>query len=102
MLDEHRKDQHGEVLPHQFFWTIVNYVLELVRVGSRASMTEAREIVNFMEENFLESDEYYEVYNLIHVSFLEDIQHEGELTEKIVEMLGPRLSALWKEENYKA
>jgi len=102
LLDEHLKHQLGVAIPHLFFWDVVNYVLNLARDGSPASMAEVRGIVNFLEDNFLESDEYYEVYNLIHVSFLEDIQHEGEITEKIVAMLGPRLTALWRQEGYRS
>lgn len=100
LLDEHIRDQHGEILSHIFFWAVVNYVLSLIRLNSHSSLNEAREIVKFMEDHYLEGDENYEVRNLIHVSFLEDIQHEGDVTQKLVAMLGPKLTALWKEEGF--
>jgi hypothetical protein len=102
LLDEHLRDQHGEILTHHFFWAVTNHVLSLSREGSAASLNQAGDIVNFLEEHYREGDEHYEVRNLIEVSFLEDLQHEGEATSRVVRMLGPKLTCLWQEEGFKS
>ena len=101
-LDEHIKSQRGSILAHIFFWDVINYVLSLVRLGSVESLNEVRNLLQFLEDHYLEGDDNYEVRNLIQVSFLEDIQHEGELTEQIVGMLGPKLKALWVEHGFRS
>jgi len=101
-LDEHIKSQNGTILSHIFFWEVVNHVLSLVRSGNPEALDETGELLKYLEDNYLEGDEHYTVRNLIQVSFLEDIQYEEELTEKIVEMLGPKLKALWMSEGYRS
>lgn len=100
-VDKHIEENRGEILAHIFFLeNITGRFLELARDGSEASVNELREILQFLEDSYLEGDEYECWRNVIKVSFLEFLQDEGETTNRIVSMFGPRLAAAWQEHDF--
>jgi hypothetical protein len=93
LLDEHLKDQDGELLAHVYFGDVTRYVVALIRDGSVASLDEAQQIINYLEATYRSNED---VQNLIDVSFLENLQQEA-ATEKALKMLGPVLTNAWQE-----
>jgi hypothetical protein len=95
MLDEHLKDNLGEILPHVFFGDLTRYVVSLCcAAGSgSASSIEHRElddILDMLEAEYAKGDD--ELQELISVSFLEHLPRPGERGSEIRNMLGRRLS----------
>ena len=91
-LEEHIKDNLGEILPHVFFGDVTRYVLSLlfaVSGGGLPPRRELREILDYLEEAYSGGDE--ERRELISVSFLENLPRPGEEGAQIREMVGPNL-----------
>lgn len=92
LLEEHVKDNLGELLPHVFFGDVARYILSLLLAASGGGLPprrELRDILAYLEEAYAGGDE--EVRELIAVSFLENLPRPGESSAEIREMLGPNL-----------
>jgi hypothetical protein len=92
-LEEHIRDNYGEVLPHVFFGDVTRYVVSLLLAArSGANLPprrELRDILSYLEEAYASGDE--EIRGLISVSFLENLPRPGESGAKLREMVGPNL-----------
>ncbi len=91
LLEEHLKDNLGEILPHVFFGDVTRYVLSLLAAsgGGLPPRRELRDILDYLEEAYSASGE--ELRELISVSFLENLPRPGEIGAQIREMVGPNL-----------
>jgi hypothetical protein len=95
ILDEHIKDNFGEILPHVFFGDLTRHVVSLCgSAGSKrpssAELQELHEILEMLEEAYAKGDN--ELQELISVSFLEHLPRPDESGSEIRTILGPRLS----------
>jgi hypothetical protein len=88
VLDEHTKDNLGEILPHLFFGDVTRYVVGLY-LRSEVS-PELHDILGHLEEAF--QRETPDVVELISVSFLENLPRDSEPGAEIRKLLGPSLS----------
>ena len=93
LLEEHSKDNGGEILPHVFFGDLTRYALSLLpdtrSVGEPLQKHELREILNRLEEAYSENDS--EITELISVSFLESLPQPGDVGSQIRDLIGPNL-----------
>lgn len=92
LLEEHIKDNHGEMLPHVFFGEVTRYILSLLLAASGGGLSprrELRDILTYLEEAYAAGDE--ELRELISVSFLENLPRPGEAGAEVREMVGPNL-----------
>ncbi len=92
LLEEHIKDNLGEMLPHVFFGEVARYILSLLlaaRGGGLPARRELRDILSYLEEAYAAGDE--ELRELISVSFLENLPRPGEAGGEVREMVGPNL-----------
>ena len=93
ILEEHIKDNLGEILPHVFFGDVARYTSSLFPAAPRGGLLlrrELRDLLDYLEATYSSGDE--ELRELISVSFLENLPRPGELGAQIREMLGPNLS----------
>jgi hypothetical protein len=94
LLDEHIKENFGEVLPHVFFGDVTRYLVSLLlAISGGGDLTQRRELcqtLDRLEEGYSRGDE--ELQELIAVSFLENLPRPGEPGSQIRSMLGPSLS----------
>jgi hypothetical protein len=93
LLDEHIRDNLGEILPHVFFGDVTRYLVALANT-SRAGSDEARgklqAILNLLEIKFSAGPR--EVVDLLSASFLENLPRAGEDGSDVRTMLGPSLT----------
>jgi hypothetical protein len=92
LLEEHLRDNKGEVLPHVFFGDATRYILSLVGSSKKAGLSprrELRDILAYLEEPYSGGDS--EVQELISASFLENLPRIDEAVSQIRQMLGPNL-----------
>lgn len=89
LLDEHRRDNFGKVLPHIIFYDVTQYVLSRFADGSVAARGEVRDILDVLEEAFSTGHEY--VRGLISVSFLENLPSPWEPQATIRDLVGPKM-----------
>ena len=90
-LDEHKEDNHGEILPHVFLGDVTRHVLALLPLAS-SNTSAGREIVDILEvfEHSYSSGNS-ELRELISASFLENFPQVGEDGAEVREMVGPVL-----------
>jgi hypothetical protein len=95
LLEDHVKDNFGEVLPHVFLGDVTRHVIALVRApGSEDSLAVRREvktILDTMEHGYATGSP--EVQELIAASFLENLPAKGEPGSGIRGMVGPSLGS---------
>ena len=93
LLEEHVKDNLGEMLPHVFFGEVTRYMLSLVLAASSGGLlprNELRDILHYLEEAYATGDD--ELRELITVSILENLPRPGDAGAEIREMIGPNLT----------
>ena len=90
-LDEHLKDNFGELLPHVFFGDVTRRLVALSEDGSDLAHAELDRVLAFLEDRFDEGDE--QIQELIAVSLLENLPRPGESGVGIRRSLGPGLRA---------
>ncbi len=89
LLEEHMKDNFGEILPHLFFGDVTRYVVALLSGGDLAQRRELRDILDHLERVYASADE--ELQELIAVSFLENFPRPNEPGAEICGKIGPHL-----------
>jgi hypothetical protein len=93
LLDEHTKDNRGEILPHVFLGELTRYLLSVLsRSNTGADLQvrrQLRQILDHLETAFASGDA--ELQELISTSFLENLPRPGEEGGQIRDLLGPRL-----------
>jgi hypothetical protein len=97
LLDEHVKDNLGDILPHVFLGNLTRYILSLLP-GADAGLSadrSLRELLDHLEASFESGGP--EVQELIVVSFLENLPASSEVGSEIREMMGPNLSRELKQ-----
>lgn len=90
LLDEHREDNMGEVLPHVFFGDLTRFVVAH-HLDPVADPTELDPLLATLDRGMLDGDD--EVKELIAVSFLENLPYPDEDGADIIDRLGPALTA---------
>lgn len=95
MLEEHLKDNFGEVLPHVFLGDVTRHIIAMaLTADSGSGLAVRRELKSVLER--LES-EYAagnaEAQELIAASFLENLPGVGEPGSAIRNMVGPKLGS---------
>jgi hypothetical protein len=94
VLDEHIRDNSGEILPHVFFGDLTRHALWLLSAlqvdGGITPVGELQDLLTFLEEAYSNGDK--EIQELISVSFLENLPTPGEKGSELRSMLGPTLS----------
>jgi len=72
LLEDHIRDNAGEVLPHVFFGEVTRYVLSLLVAARGEPRRELiGDVLSYLEEAYAAGDE--ELRELISVSFLENL-----------------------------
>src|SRR3954471_14705300 len=92
ILEEHLKDNLGEILPHVFLGDVTRYLPSLLLAASSGGFPirrELRDILDYLEEVF--SGDGAELRELISASFLENLPRPGESGAQLREMVGPTL-----------
>ena len=92
LLEEHTKDNDGEILPYVFLGDVTRYVLSLLFAGSSGDLEarrELRRILDYLEDAYSNGGE--EIQDLIALSFLENLPRQGERGAQIRDMVGPNL-----------
>ena len=92
LLEEHIKDNYGEMLPHVFFGELTRYVLSLSFAASKSGLSPQRElqdILDYLEDMYSSGDQ--KVQELISVSFLENLPRQDEPGAQVRKMVGPNL-----------
>jgi hypothetical protein len=90
LLEDHIRDNGGEVLPHVFFGEVTRYILSLLLAAGRLPpRRELRDILSYLEETYAAGNE--ELQELISVSFLENLPRPGENGAELRAMVGPNL-----------
>jgi len=86
LLNEHRQDQDGELLPHLFFADLTRYLLSLLSDESNVCAgRDLREMLDYLDDAYGNGALLQE---LISVSFLENLQGED---PQMRLLLGPNL-----------
>lgn len=95
LLDEHTKDNFGEVLPHVFFGEVSRYAIALLQKSQSdndlAVRRELRSILDTLEAAM--AKRVPDVQELIAASFLENLPSKGGPGSELRGMLGPTLSS---------
>jgi hypothetical protein len=90
LLEDHIRDNAGEVLPHVFFGEVTRYVLSLLVAARGEPRRELiGDVLSYLEEAYAAGDE--ELRELISVSFLENLPGPGESGAEVREMVGQNL-----------
>jgi hypothetical protein len=89
LLQEHLKDQEGEILPHLFMADLERWIEAELEWKGGGPTELIKQILDFLEEAVGRDDEVAEV---IHASFLEHLPRPGERGAQIREKLGPALT----------
>lgn len=98
LLEDHMKDNFGELLPHVFLGDVTRHVISLVRDPSKGNLAVRRElktILDTMEEGYVTGNS--ELQELIAASFLENLPTTEEPGSEIREMVGPNLGSQLKK-----
>ncbi len=94
LLEEHLRDNFGELLPHIFLGDVVRWVLTLMATaraeGSLTAQRELREFLCRLEDTYASGNE--ELQELLSMSFLENLPRSGEDGAEIRNQLGPTLT----------
>lgn len=90
LLDEHREDNMGDLLPHVFFGDVTRWVVDH-HLDLDADPSELDPLLAALEKGMLDGSE--EVKDLIAVSFLENLPYPDEDGADIIDRLGPALTA---------
>jgi len=93
LLNEHLRDQQGEVLQHVFFGDLTRFILSRID-GSKAHSgipEDVAGILGFLEKALSSPDE--KVKELIQVSFLENLEPSDGRYDVLKPFLGPKLRA---------
>jgi len=95
LLEDHVKDNFGEVLPHVFLGDVTRHVIALVQApasdDSLAVRREVKNILDTMEHGYATGNS--EVQELIAASFLENLPAKEEPGSEIRGMVGPSLGS---------
>ncbi|WP_417832412.1 hypothetical protein [Terasakiella sp.] len=84
LLEEHLKDNTGEILPHLLMYDYCQLVSN--DLGNRPWH---KELLHTLEKIYSETDD--DISNLIAVSFIESIHFTNDLDNKYTSLLGPKL-----------
>ena len=82
---------NGELLPHVFFWDVVQDVLAAY-LGRSSDLPEWRPVLDFLEEEYRRGDDCGR--EVIVTSFLDSLPYPGQEAHEIVAHLGPDLAAV--------
>ena len=94
MLEEHLKDNFGEILPHVFLGDITRHAVAMCENAesgrSLGAQRELKSLLDSMEHAYATGNT--EVQELIAASFLENLPANGEPGSALRLMIGPKLS----------
>lgn len=98
LLEQHLKDERGELLPMAFvLFDVTRYFVDLINSGDPQSLVTAEAMLQFFEEHYdFEEKSEAGVSGIIQISFMEAMWMEGLATKEIGDMLGPRLKKGWQ------
>jgi hypothetical protein len=88
-LDEHVKDNHGQVLPHVVLGEITRQILK-----GGLSDRELHDVLRFLDEQYAGGNA--QVQELIAASFLENLPRSGHAATTVRRMMGLNLRSKWK------
>jgi hypothetical protein len=93
LLEEHIKDNFGELLPHLFLGDVTRHIVALAQTpvpqASFAVRRELKTILEAIEHGYVTGNA--ELQELIAASFLENLPTKGEPGSEIRGMVGPEL-----------
>jgi hypothetical protein len=93
LLEDHMRDNFGEILPHLFMGDVARHVIALVRApvsdDSLAVRRELKTVLETIEHGYATGTP--DVQELIAASFLENLPTQGEPGSEIRGMVGPKL-----------
>jgi hypothetical protein len=92
MLDEHERDNFGEILPTVFFGDLTRWVESTYANDDgpqNGDMTGLVHLLEFLENSFASGDP--DIQELISVGFLENLPGPDETGSEVRELLGPHL-----------
>ena len=93
VLDEHVRDQFGELLPHVFFGDLTRYVMEQVRQDRNRQPSDSNGVVarilEILEHALISGDE--KLRELVVASFLENLDPLEDGYTGLKAILGPNL-----------
>jgi hypothetical protein len=94
MLEEHLKDNFGEILPHVFLGNITRHAVAISENAesgrSLGARRELKSLLDSMEHTYATGNA--EVQELIGASFLENLPRNGEPGSALRKMIGPKLA----------
>jgi len=98
LLDEHIKDNFGELLPTLFFGDLTRYImalLERAQWGELMPRRELKDLLQYLEDSYASGDK--NVQDLVALGFLENLPNPGEDGASIRNMLGPKLQTALRD-----